>query len=67
MYDGDIDNIIGILHIRDLLKVYVKEEDRSKKLYQVKNQVMFEPFCIPETRSVSVLLRKCSLRKIILQ
>ena len=27
VYDGDIDNIIGILHIRDLLKVYVKEED----------------------------------------
>ena len=25
VYDGDIDNIIGILHIRDLLKVYVKE------------------------------------------
>ena len=63
MYDGDIDNIIGILHIRDLLKVYVKEEDRNKKLYQVKNQVMFEPFCIPETRSVSVLFKEMQSKK----
>ena len=63
VYDGDIDNIMGILHIRDLLKVYVKEEDRSKKLYQVKNQVMFEPFCIPETRSVSVLFKEMQSKK----
>lgn len=63
VYDGDIDNIIGILHIRDLLKVYVKEEDRNKKLYQVKNQVMFEPFCIPETRSVSVLFKEMQSKK----
>ena len=63
VYDGDIDNIIGILHIRDLLKVYVKEEDRSKKLYQVKNQVMFDPFCIPETRSISVLFKEMQSKK----
>ena len=44
VYDDDIDNIIGILHIRDLLKVYVKGSDKDKKLYQVKNQVMFDPF-----------------------
>ena len=62
VYDDDIDNIIGILHIRDLLKVYVKGSDKDKKLYQVKNQVMFDPFCIPETRSI----RKCSQRRIIL-
>ena len=36
VYDDDIDNIIGILHIRDLLKVYVKGSDKDKKLYQVK-------------------------------
>ena len=63
VYDDDIDNIIGILHIRDLLKVYVKGSDKDKKLYQVKNQVMFDPFCIPETRSISVLFKEMQSKK----
>ena len=63
VYDDDIDNIIGILHIRDLLKVYVKGSDKDKKLYQVKNQVMFDPFYIPETRSISVLFKEMQSKK----
>ena len=31
VYDGDIDNIIGILHIRDLLKIYSEEKNRKKR------------------------------------
>lgn len=32
VYDGDIDNIIGILHIRDLLKIYSEEKNRKRNL-----------------------------------
>ena len=41
VYDGDIDNIIGILHIRDLLKIYSEEKNRKKKLVDMKHQVLF--------------------------
>ena len=54
VYEDSIDNVIGILHIRDLLKVYVDESMRSKKLLEIKEQVLFEAYCIPETRMLQV-------------
>lgn len=63
VFDGDIDNIIGVLHIRDLLKLYVDESNRDKKLFQVKNQIMFDPYCIPETRNISLLFKEMQSKK----
>lgn len=64
VYDGDIDNIIGVLHIRDLVKVYVKEEFRQKKLSDVNDKVMFDVYCIPETRNISLLFKEMQSRKV---
>lgn len=64
VYDGDIDNIIGIFHLRDLFKVYVDESQRSKKLVEVKDKVMFEPYCIPETRNISPLFKEMQSKKV---
>ena len=51
VYDGDIDNITGILHIRDLLKIYVDKDNQDRKLRDVEDTVLFKPYCIPETRN----------------
>ena len=64
VYKGDIDNITGVLHIRDLLKVYVDETNQDKKLKDVRNEVMFDPYCIPETRNISPLFRQMQSDKI---
>lgn len=64
VYKGDIDNITGVLHIRDLLKVYVDEDNQNKKLKDVGNEVMFDPYCIPETRNISPLFRQMQSDKI---
>lgn len=64
VYKGDIDNITGVLHIRDLLKVYVDEANQDKKLKDVRNEVMFDPYCIPETRNISPLFRQMQSDKI---
>ena len=56
--DGDIDNIMGILHIRDLLKVYVDEQKRCKQLSEIKDQVLFDAYYIPETRNISLLFKE---------
>lgn len=64
VYEDSIDNVIGILHIRDLLKVYVDESMRSKKLLEIKEQVLFEAYCIPETRNISVLFKEMQAEKV---
>ncbi len=64
VYEGDIDNIIGILHIRDLLKVYVNEESRSKTLKDMQQDILFEAYCIPETRNISLLFKEMQYKKI---
>ena len=64
VYDGDIDNIIGILHIRDLLKIYSEEKNRKKKLVDMKHQVLFDASYIPETRNISVLFKEMQSQKI---
>lgn len=64
MYDGDIDNITGILHIRDLLKIYVDKDNQDRKLRDVEDTVLFKPYCIPETRNISPLFRQMQSEKI---
>lgn len=64
VYEGDIDNIIGILHIRDFLKFYIDNSDKTETLSQIKKQVMFEPYCIPETRNLSLLFKEMQTDKV---
>ena len=64
VYDGDIDNITGVLHIRDLLKIYVEESNQSRKLGEVGKEILFQPYCIPETRNISPLFRQMQSDKI---
>ena len=64
VYDGDIDNITGVLHIRDLLKIYVEESNQNRKLREVGKEILFQPYCIPETRNISPLFRQMQSDKI---
>ena len=64
VYQDNIDNIIGILHIRDILKVYVDESMRKKTLSEIKYKVLFEAYCIPETRNISVLFKEMQAEKV---
>lgn len=64
VYEGDIDNIIGILHIRDLLMVYVDEKNRQKRLSDLKHQVLFDASYIPETRNISILFKEMQKKKV---
>lgn len=64
VYDGDIDNIIGILHLRDILKIYVDEKNRSKTIMEMKNQVLFDASYVPETRNISALFKSMQSKKV---
>ena len=63
VYIDDLDQIIGIFHIRDLVKVYAIEENRSRTLLEMRNEVLFDAYIIPETRNISQLLKEMQHKK----
>ncbi|SER51205.1 hemolysin family protein [Lachnobacterium bovis] len=63
VYDNDIDNIIGILHIKDALDFCHRNEVFRTSLKDIPNLISDVKF-IPETRKINVLFRKMQLEKI---
>lgn len=55
VYEGDIDNIIGTIHIRDAVMSHRNPSNRKKKLADI-NGLLREPFFVPETRDIEDLL-----------
>lgn len=63
VYEGDIDDIIGTIHIRDALIFYRNIPNRAKKLKNLK-ALLREPFFVPETRDIDDLLKDMQTAKI---
>lgn len=62
VYDEDIDNIIGIVHIRDIFTCYNKGGMSDKPIKEIKD-IMREPKFIPETRNIDTLFREMQKEK----
>lgn len=59
VYERDIDNIIGILHVKDLLR-----EGRSKGFNNIKlRDIMRKPYFVPEYMKIDVLFRNLQKTK----
>ena len=54
VYEEELDNVIGILHIRDVFTKYHKLENSDMKLKDIPD-IMREPVFIPETRNIDSL------------
>ena len=59
----DIDDIIGILHMRDAMSAYEKEENRPIPIGKIPGLLMEASF-IPATRSIDTLFKEMQSRKI---
>ncbi|MCR4421181.1 MAG: hemolysin family protein [Exilispira sp.] len=59
-YDESIDNIVGVLYAKDLLKYFFKEQKAEINI----KKILREPFFIPETKKVSDLLREFKEKKV---
>ncbi len=57
--DEIIDNIVGILHIRDLMSYYISGKDRT---VPVRN-ICGEPYLVPDTQPIDVLWNDMRLKK----
>ena len=62
VYDGDIDNIIGIVHIRDIFTCYYKGKMNDKPVKELES-LMRKPKFIPETRNIDVLFNEMQKEK----
>ena len=57
VYDEELDNIIGIIHIRDVFTRHNKLENRDVKLKDIPD-IMREPAFIPETKNIDSLFEE---------
>lgn len=63
VYDGDIDNIIGTLHIKDALKEYGNRVNRDEPVKDIP-EVMFDAVLIPGTRNINDLFKSMQSEKV---
>ncbi len=60
VYENDIDNIVGILHIKDFMKVALGS---NKDSFNLKDIIM-EPFFVPNTKKADSLFEEMQLKKV---
>ena len=58
VYQGDIDNIIGVLYAKDMLRLIGQGESVAVR------ELMRKPFFVPETKALDDLLREFKARKV---
>ncbi|MBO6214591.1 MAG: HlyC/CorC family transporter [Lachnospiraceae bacterium] len=62
VYIDDLDNIIGIVHIKELLAFAMRPEDYDKPIKELQG-LMLDPEFVPETHSISTLFTQMQLEK----
>lgn len=63
VFIDDIDNIVGVLHLKDAAKAYEKPHNKNKKLKDIPNLYRKTLF-IPETKKINILFRNMQSEKI---
>lgn len=58
VYEEDIDNIVGILHVKDIMKALVEHDDDVKL-----SQIMRPPYFVPETQNIDNLFKEMQQKK----
>ncbi len=61
--DDSIDNIIGILHVKDLFNSFQKSCSSDQKIPLDVNKIMKKPYFIPESKKLDTLLQEFKQKK----
>ncbi len=60
LYEGDLDNITGIVHIKDVANYYVNNDIKTKKISELAKKAHF----VPESQKIDVLFNDMKTQKI---
>ncbi|NLP34419.1 MAG: HlyC/CorC family transporter [Clostridiales bacterium] len=60
LYEENRDNIIGILHLKDVITAYIAEGQRDKLLKEVAR----EAYYVPDTQNINILFHEMQAKKI---
>ena len=60
LYEDELDNIVGILHFKDVARAYISEKDRDKSLLDIARK----PYFVPDSQSIDSLLNDMQANKI---
>lgn len=63
VYENDINNIIGILHLKDFIRAYSDTQNHDKQICEVED-LLYAPEFIPETRNINDLFKMMQTDKI---
>ncbi len=63
VYDGTIDHIVGILHLKDVMRMQMNEKMINRPIGKIKG-LLREPLFITETRKIDNLLKTMQSEKI---
>lgn len=60
LYEGNRDNIIGILHMKDVISAYISDESKNKPV----SEIAREPYFVPDTMNINILFHDMQLKNI---
>ena len=60
VYEGDIENIIGILHLKDMMRALMEKYDKDVHI----RDIMREPYYVPDTQNIDHLFRGMQQKKV---
>lgn len=60
LYEENRDNIIGILHLKDVINAYISEDLKNKPLKDISR----EPYFVPDTQNINILFHDMQTKNI---
>lgn len=60
LYEGNRDNIIGILHMKDVISAYISQENKNKQL----SEIIRESYFVPDTMNINILFKDMQSKNI---
>ena len=60
LYTGDIDNIVGVIHLKEVVKCFASNHYQNKKLIDIARK----PFFVPDTQCIDDLFRDMQERNV---
>jgi len=60
LYEENRDDIIGILHMKDVIRAYISEDLKYKSL----SEIAREPYFVPDTQNINILFHEMQLKNI---